>query len=208
MCYPIFVANRLIQFFVIIIMFWPGVASRQTTEDEEASAAWNDTRKKGSPQKTGPSPVAGARSKSPAWGADAGQPDTGVATTTDLQHPKREPDQRVNIRWAETSPQVQNVRTPSDFVILVRRDSHLRDECKGHAPAWDVQCFWNVRAYDCAYLQQKQQHWLYFCNLHTNAQSCWVTVLVLISYKLLLAEVLPRKTSLKMHARGRSILLQ
>ena len=108
-------------------------------EDEEASAIWNDTRKKGSPdtpaQKTGPSPVAGARSKSPAWGADAGQPDTGVATTTDLQHPKREPDQRANIRWAETSSQVQNVRTPSDFVFLLKRDSRLRDDCKGHAQA-------------------------------------------------------------------------
>ena len=107
--------------------------------DEEASAMWNDTRKKGSPdtpaQRTEPSPVAGARSKSPAWAADADQPDTGVANTTDPQHPKREPDQRANIRWAETSSQVQNVRPPSDFVILLKRDSHLRDECKGHAQA-------------------------------------------------------------------------
>ena len=108
-------------------------------EDEEASAMWNEPLKKGSPdipaQKTEPSPVAGARSKSPAWGADAGQPDTGVANTTDPQHPKREPDQRANVRWAETSSQVQNVRPPSDFVILLKRDSHLRDGCKGHAQA-------------------------------------------------------------------------
>ena len=108
-------------------------------EDEDASPMWNDTRKKGSPdtpaQKAVPSPVAGARSKSPAWGADAGQPDTEVANTTNLQHPKREPDQRANIRWAETSLEVQNVRPPSDFVILLKHDSRLRDECKGHAQA-------------------------------------------------------------------------
>ena len=108
-------------------------------EDEEASAMWNDTRKKGSPdtpaKKIEPRPVAGARSKSPASGADAGQHDTGVANTTDPQHPKREPYQRANIRWAETSSQVQNVRPPSDFVILLKRDSHLRDGCKGHAQA-------------------------------------------------------------------------
>ena len=96
-------------------------------EDEEASAMWNDTLKRDSPdnpaQKTEPSPVAGARSKSPAWGADAGQPDTGVANTTDPQHPKREPDQRANIRWAETSSQVQNVRPPFDFVGMRRRET-------------------------------------------------------------------------------------
>ena len=108
-------------------------------KDEEASAMWNDTRKKGSPdtpaQRTEPSPVAGVRSKSPARAADAGQPDTGTANTTGPQHPKREPDQRANIRLAETSSQVQNVRPPSDFVILLKRDSHLRDECKGHGQA-------------------------------------------------------------------------
>ena len=90
-------------------------------EDEEASAMWNDTRKKGSPdtpaQNTETSLVAGVRSKSPAWKADTGQPDTGAANKTDPQHPKREPDQKANIRWAETSSQVQNVRPPSDFVI-------------------------------------------------------------------------------------------